>query len=107
MEQNIYYPLDYGWYESKEKWACFCSSNCWCFKDCSGKGGFCSLPERRELQPIHKKCTDLLLLESSVTYRGLQDISGGEHRIAPLFWHFPPEADRIQPWRLKLWELQK
>lgn len=103
MEKDIYY----GWYDSKEKWANFCSSHCRCFSDCSGKGGFCSSAERRELQPVHKKMNELLLQESSAVYGELQDTSGGEDRRTPLFWHFPAEEGMLQPWRRKLWELKK
>lgn len=54
MEKNIYYPLDYGWYDSKEKWTSFCSSKCRCFSECSGKGGFCTSIERRDIQSENK-----------------------------------------------------
>ncbi|MEK5419274.1 MULTISPECIES: hypothetical protein [Paenibacillus] len=94
MEKNIYYPLDYGWYDSKEKWTSFCSSKCRCFSECSGKGGFCTSIERRDIQSENK--------DGRIPVN-----SGGEPRRTPLFWHFPAEAGLLQPWRRKLWELKK
>lgn len=107
MEKNIYYPLDYGWYDSKEKWDHFCSSNCCCFSDCSGKGGFCSSTERREILPKHKDTREFLLQESREVYGGVEVISGDEPRRASPFWRFPAEEGVLQPWRRKLWELKE
>lgn len=68
MEKNIYYPLDYGWYDSKEKWNHFCSSNCRFFSECSGKGGFCSSIERRDIQFENKELRNGLLQETCGVY---------------------------------------
>jgi len=106
MEKNIYYPLDHGWYDSKEKWTNFCSSNCRCFADCSGKGGFCSSIERRDIQS-EKDIREGLLQESRVFYGGISVVLGGEPRKMPLFWRFPAREGIIQPWRRKLWDLKK
>ncbi|HBS44815.1 MAG TPA: hypothetical protein DEA91_10760 [Paenibacillus sp.] len=107
MEKNIYYPLDYGWYDSKEKWNHFCSSNCRFFSECSGKGGFCSSIERRDIQFENKELRNGLLQETCGVYRGVPVVSGGELRRTPLFWHFPAREGIIQPWRRKLWDLKK
>lgn len=40
MEKNIYYPLDYGWYDSKEKWNHFCSSKCRFFRSVQERVAF-------------------------------------------------------------------
>jgi hypothetical protein len=107
MEKNIYYPLDYSWYDSKEKWNNFCSSNCRFFSECPGKGGFCSSVERRDIQSENKELREGLLQENSGVNGGIAVVSRGECRSMPLFWRFPARKGMIQPWRRKLWELKK
>lgn len=107
MEKNIYYPIDYGWYDSKDKWTDFCSSDCQIFSECANKGGFCSSNERRILHKQHKPITQEMLYENNEVYGAISLGSGGERRSTPLFWHFPGHEGLYQPWRHKLWNLKK
>lgn len=107
MEKNTYYPLKLGWYDAKEKWTNFCSSDCQEFMKCVNRGGFCSSSTRRILQPQAKPFNENLLHESGEMYEGISAISEGKQRGEPLFWHFPRQEGDLQPWRHKLWSLKK
>lgn len=111
LANNEYYPLDYGRYDSVEKWSNFCSSQCRCFSECTKKGGYCSSTNRRLLPPRQTDFGDSLIQESSEIYGELKKQltlrSGSNLSRRASFWHFPEGRGSLQPWRSKLWERNK